>query len=230
MTVLNPIDGHDCPDLASTATHTWPGVSLRSRLVVERRSRDEDEDQTVRPCLAPHRRHRSGRRGMRALLGAPRRLGRGLPARGRGVHRGREGEPVWYVQHGAPLSRVHARQGLEAGRGLRRRQQPVQGAGGRRRLPPAAVADEREALLPDPMTKAVVAVALLILTGCSTNLKATPLKEQSASQVDSDRKRCDEWSKRTTAPRTGYAACLVAAGYETTPEVGSTSQTIRLAR
>ena len=80
------------------------------------------------------------------------------------------------------------------------------------------------------MTKASVAVALLILTGCSTHLKATPLKEQSASQVDTDRKRCDEWSKRTTAPRTGYAACMVAAGYETTPEVGSTSQTIRLAR
>jgi hypothetical protein len=82
------------------------------------------------------------------------------------------------------------------------------------------------------MTRAVVAAtALLILTGCSTaNLKATPLKEQSASQVDSDRKGCDEWSKKTAAPRTGFAACLVAAGYETAPEVGSTSQTLRLAR
>jgi len=83
------------------------------------------------------------------------------------------------------------------------------------------------------MTNAVMAaMALLILTGCSTtaNLKATPLKEQSASQVDSDRQRCEEWSKRTTAPLAGFAACLVAAGYQTTPEVGSTSQTIRLAR
>jgi hypothetical protein len=82
------------------------------------------------------------------------------------------------------------------------------------------------------MTKAVVAAtALLVLTGCSTaNPKATPLKEQSASQVDSDRQRCQEWSKKTAAPGAGLAACLVAAGYETAPEVGSTSQTIRLAR
>jgi len=81
------------------------------------------------------------------------------------------------------------------------------------------------------MTKlALVATALLILTGCSSTANLTPLKDQSASQVDSDRKRCDEWSKRTAAPRTGRAACLIAAGYETTPEVGSTSQTLRLAR
>ena len=72
---------------------------------------------------------------------------------------------------------------------------------------------------------------LLTLTGCSIfgNIKATPLKEQSATQVAADRKRCDEWSKTTAAVRTGYAACLVAAGYETTPQVGSTSQTVRLA-
>lgn len=83
------------------------------------------------------------------------------------------------------------------------------------------------------MTRApLAATALLILTGCSTtaNLKATPLKDQSAAQVDSDRKRCDEWSKKTATPPAGFAACLVAANYETTPEVGSTSQTIRLAR
>jgi len=83
------------------------------------------------------------------------------------------------------------------------------------------------------MTKALPAVAaLLILTGCTTtaNLKATPLKEQSAAQVESDRKRCEEWSKKTAAPLAGFAACLVAAGYETTPEVGSTSQSLRLAR
>jgi hypothetical protein len=81
------------------------------------------------------------------------------------------------------------------------------------------------------MTKAVAAAtALLILTGCSTTANLKPLKDQSTSQVDSDRKRCDEWSKKTALPRAGLAACLVAAGYETTPEVGSTSQTIRLAR
>jgi hypothetical protein len=83
------------------------------------------------------------------------------------------------------------------------------------------------------MTKApLVAAILMILAGCTTtaNLKATPLKEQSAVQIDSDRKRCDEWSKVTAAVLTGFAACLVAGGYETTPEVGSTSQTVRLAR
>ena len=45
------------------------------------------------------------------------------------------------------------------------------------------------------MTKApLVVTALFILTGCTTtaNLKATPLKEQSAAQIDSDRKRCAE--------------------------------------
>jgi hypothetical protein len=83
------------------------------------------------------------------------------------------------------------------------------------------------------MTKApLAAAALLLLAGCSTtaNLKATPLKDQSAAQVDSDRKQCDEWSKKTAVPAAGFAACLVAAGYETTPEVGSTSQTVRLGR
>jgi hypothetical protein len=83
------------------------------------------------------------------------------------------------------------------------------------------------------MTNALPAVAaLLILTGCTTtaNLKAAPLKEQSAAQVESDRKGCEEWSKKTAAPLPGFAACLVAAGYETTPEVGSTSQSLRLAR
>jgi len=83
------------------------------------------------------------------------------------------------------------------------------------------------------MTKApLVVTALFILTGCTTtaNLKATPLKEQSAAQIDSDRKRCAEWSKKTAARLAGFAACLIAAGYETTPEVGSTSQTVRLTR
>ncbi|PYN84764.1 MAG: hypothetical protein DMD87_26065 [Candidatus Rokuibacteriota bacterium] len=83
------------------------------------------------------------------------------------------------------------------------------------------------------MTRPSLAVAaLMILTGCTTtsNLKATPLKDQSAAQIESDRKRCEEWSKKTAAPLAGFAACLVAAGYETTPEVGSTSQTLRLAK
>ena len=83
------------------------------------------------------------------------------------------------------------------------------------------------------MTKALLALAaVLILTGCTTtaNLKATPLKEQGATQVDSDRARCAEWSKKTAAVLVGFASCLVAAGYETTPGVGSTSQTLRLSR
>jgi hypothetical protein len=84
------------------------------------------------------------------------------------------------------------------------------------------------------MAKALVVTAALLLVtgGCTTtsNLKATPLKDQSAAQVQSDRKRCDEWSQRTTAVLAGFAACLVASGYETTPEVGSSSQTVRLAR
>jgi hypothetical protein len=83
------------------------------------------------------------------------------------------------------------------------------------------------------MTKAALALcALLILSSCTTtaNLKATPLKEQSTAQIDSDRKRCDEWSKHTAAVLAGFASCLIAGGYETTPQVGSTSQTLRLTR
>jgi len=82
------------------------------------------------------------------------------------------------------------------------------------------------------MTKALLGLTLLALAGCSTtaNIKATPLKEQSAPQIDADRKRCDEWAKKTASVPTGFAACLIAAGYETEPEVGSTSQTVRLTR
>ena len=82
------------------------------------------------------------------------------------------------------------------------------------------------------MTKAVLGLtALLTLTGCNTtaNIKSTPLKQQSLTQIEADRKQCDEWSKRTAAVLAGYAACLIAAGYETTPEVGSTSEPVRLA-
>jgi hypothetical protein len=79
--------------------------------------------------------------------------------------------------------------------------------------------------------RAVIAL-LLFLAGCTTtaNLKAMPLKDQSPAQVESDRKRCDEWAPQTAAVLAGFAACMIAAGYETTPEVGSTSQTLRLAR
>jgi hypothetical protein len=78
----------------------------------------------------------------------------------------------------------------------------------------------------------LAAAALLILMGCSpvANIKSTPLKDQSADQVATDRRQCEEWSKKTAAPPAGFAACLVASSYETTPQVGSTSQTIRLTR
>lgn len=81
------------------------------------------------------------------------------------------------------------------------------------------------------MTKTLLGLTLLLtLTACTTaHIRATPLKEQSATQIEADRKRCDEWSKTTAYVRTGYAACLVAAGYETTPQVGSSSETMRLA-
>src|SRR3989442_3597299 len=85
----------------------------------------------------------------------------------------------------------------------------------------------------EPMTKTLLCLtALLILTGCrsTARIKATPLKEQNATQVTADRKKCDEWSKSAGSVLTGYASCLVAAGYETTAEVDSSSQSLRLAR
>src|SRR2546430_15970401 len=88
-------------------------------------------------------------------------------------------------------------------------------------------------LLSEPMTKALLCLtAHLILTGCrsTASIKATPLKEQNATQVAADRKKCDEWSKSAGSVLTGYASCLVAAGYATTAEVDSSSQTPRLAR
>ena len=83
------------------------------------------------------------------------------------------------------------------------------------------------------MTRALLALsAVLLLTGCTStaNLKATPLKDQSAAQVTEDRKRCDEWAKHTTSVLAGFAACMIAAGYEMAPEVGSFSQPVRLSR
>jgi len=83
------------------------------------------------------------------------------------------------------------------------------------------------------MRKAPLAAAvLLLLASCTTtaNLKATPLKDQSPAQIDADRKQCAEWSKKTAVPPAGFASCMMAAGYEAAPQVGSTSQTIRLGR
>src|SRR2546428_13242547 len=82
----------------------------------------------------------------------------------------------------------------------------------------------------EPMTKTLLCLtALLILTGCrsTASIKATPLKEQNATQVAADRKKCDEWSKSAGSVRTGYASCLVAAGYATDAEGHSSSQTPR---
>jgi hypothetical protein len=83
------------------------------------------------------------------------------------------------------------------------------------------------------MTRALLALsAVLLLTGCTTtaNLRATPLKDQSAAQITEDRKRCDEWAKHTTSVLAGFAACMIAAGYEVAPGVGSFSQPVRLGR
>jgi hypothetical protein len=95
-----------------------------------------------------------------------------------------------------------------------------------------SMAGAHRVLRSPPMTKALLGLTLLALAGCgtTTNIKAVPLKQQSLPEIDADRKRCDEWAKKTAAPRTGFAACMVAAGYEVEPEVGSISQPIRLAR
>lgn len=83
------------------------------------------------------------------------------------------------------------------------------------------------------MTKGLIGLAaLLIMTGCgaAARVKATPLRDQSASQIEADRARCDKWAKRTAVVTVGYAACMIAAGYEATPDVRSTSQRVRLPR
>ncbi len=58
----------------------------------------------------------------------------------------------------------------------------------------------------------------------------TPLRDQSASQIEADRARCNEWAKGTAVVSAGYAACMISAGYEAPPGVRSTSQSVRLAR
>jgi hypothetical protein len=82
------------------------------------------------------------------------------------------------------------------------------------------------------MTKTLFGLTLLIVAGCAStaNIKTLPLKDQNASQTETDRKRCDEWAKKTAAPPAGFAACMIAAGYEAEPQVGSTSQSVRLAK
>jgi len=84
----------------------------------------------------------------------------------------------------------------------------------------------------EPMTKRLLGLAaLLALMGCSTaTVKVTPLRDQSASQIEADRARCNEWAKKTAVVTAGYAACMISAGYEAPPGVRSTSLRVRLAR
>lgn len=73
---------------------------------------------------------------------------------------------------------------------------------------------------------------LLAFAGCSvaSKINVTPLRDQSASQIDADRRRCEEWAKKTAVVTAGYAACMVTAGYEAPSGVPSTSQRVRLVR
>ena len=85
----------------------------------------------------------------------------------------------------------------------------------------------------EPMTKGLLGLAaLLALSGCSAaaTVKVTPLRDQSASQIEADRARCNEWAKATAVVTAGYAACMISAGYEAPPGVRSTSQSVRLVR
>jgi hypothetical protein len=85
----------------------------------------------------------------------------------------------------------------------------------------------------EPMRKWLLGLtALLALTGCSAaaTVQVTPLRDQSASQIEADRERCNEWAKKTAVVAAGYAACMISAGYEAPPGVRSTSQRVRLAR
>jgi len=83
------------------------------------------------------------------------------------------------------------------------------------------------------MLKALLGLAtLLTLTSCTAaaRVTVTPLRDQSASQIEADRARCDEWAKKTADVAVGYAACMISAGYEAPPGVRSTSRRVRLAR
>jgi hypothetical protein len=102
------------------------------------------------------------------------------------------------------------------------------------RVPPRGSPGRFERVLrSEPMTKWRLGLtALLALTGCSAaaTVKVTPLRDQSASQIEADRARCNEWAKGTAVVTAGYAACMTLAGYEAPPGVRSTSQRVRLAR
>src|SRR2546428_11868542 len=82
------------------------------------------------------------------------------------------------------------------------------------------------------MLKALGLATLLALTSCTAaaRVTVTPLRDQSASQIEADRARCDEWAKKTADVAVGYAACMISAGYEAPPGVRSTSQRVRLSR
>jgi hypothetical protein len=82
------------------------------------------------------------------------------------------------------------------------------------------------------MMKTLLGLTALLAAGCAAtaSVKVTPLGEQSASQVEADRKRCGEWAKRTAVVTAGYAACMITAGYEAPPGIRSTSQRVRLVR
>src|SRR5439155_19834945 len=85
----------------------------------------------------------------------------------------------------------------------------------------------------EPMTKTLLClIALLILTGCrsTARIKATPLKEQNATQVAADRKKCDEWSKSAGSVLTGYASCLVAGSHSEAAPLFSTPRTLHILR
>lgn len=74
--------------------------------------------------------------------------------------------------------------------------------------------------------------ALLALMGCSLApaVEVTPLRDQSASQIEADRAQCNEWAKKTAVVTAGYAACMITAGYEAPPGVRSASDRVGLAR
>jgi hypothetical protein len=85
----------------------------------------------------------------------------------------------------------------------------------------------------EPMTKGLLGLAtLLALTACSVaaRVEVTPLRGQSASQIETDRAKCNEWAKKTAVVTAGYGACMIAAEYEAPPGVRSTSEQVRLAR
>lgn len=97
----------------------------------------------------------------------------------------------------------------------------------------AAAFDSSRMLRSEPMTKGLLGLAtLLALTGCgaAARVEVTPLRDQSATQTEADRAKCNEWAKKTAVVTAGYAACTIAAGYEAPPGVRSTPERVRLAR